>query len=98
MLPKSQAVVVRASEMPENKVVVINGGGSGHYPAFYGYIGDGLMDATVVGNVLTSPSSEDALSVASSVNQGTGILIIGGNYASDKKNFDIARETMINSQ
>lgn len=29
-LPKFQAVVVRASEMPENKVVVINGGGSGH--------------------------------------------------------------------
>lgn len=55
------------------------------------------MDATVAGNVFTSPSSEDALSVASSVNQGTGILIIGGNYASDKKNFDIARETMISA-
>lgn len=87
--------VVRASEMPENKVVVINGGGSGHYPAFYGYIGDGFMDATVVGNVFTSPSSEDVLSVVNSVNQGTGIFIVGGNYAGDKMNFNIARDSLI---
>ena len=86
--------VARATEMPEGKVAVINGGGSGHYPAFCGIIGDGFMDATVVGNVFTSPSTEDVLNVAKSVDQGTGIYIVGGNYAGDKMNFNMARDQL----
>lgn len=87
--------VARATKMPEGKVAVINGGGSGHYPAFCGIIGDGFMDATVVGNVFTSPSTEDVLGVARSVEQGSGILIVGGNYAGDKMNFNMARDRLI---
>ena len=51
--------VARATKMPEGKIAVINGGGSGHYPAFCGIVGDGFMDGTVVGNVFTSPSTEE---------------------------------------
>ena len=87
--------VARATKMPEGKIAVINGGGSGHYPAFCGIIGDGFMDATVVGNVFTSPSTEDVLGVARSVDQGTGIFIVGGNYAGDKMNFNMARDRLI---
>lgn len=87
--------VARATKMPEGKIAVINGGGSGHYPAFCGIIGDGFMDATVVGNVFTSPSTEDVLGVARSVEQGTGVFIVGGNYAGDKMNFNMARDRLI---
>lgn len=87
--------VARATEMPAGKVAVINGGGSGHYPAFCGIVGDGFMDATVVGNVFTSPSTEDVLNVAHSVNNNTGIFIVGGNYAGDKMNFNMARDELI---
>ncbi|WP_130812631.1 dihydroxyacetone kinase family protein [Olsenella sp. Marseille-P4559] len=86
--------VARATRMPADKVAVINGGGSGHYPAFCGIVGDGFMDGTVVGNVFTSPSAEDVLGVAHAVEQGTGLLIVGGNYAGDKMNFDIARDRL----
>ncbi len=86
--------VARATRMPAGKVAVINGGGSGHYPAFCGIVGDGFMDGTVVGNVFTSPSAEDVLGVAHAVEQGTGLLIVGGNYAGDKMNFDIARDRL----
>ena len=86
--------VARATKMPEGKVAVINGGGSGHYPAFCGIVGDGFMDATVVGNVFTSPSTEDVLGVARAVDQGTGIYIVGGNYAGDKMNFNMARDRL----
>lgn len=86
--------VARATEAPEGKVAVINGGGSGHYPAFCGIVGDGLMDATVVGNVFTSPSAEDVLGVARSVDRGTGVLVVGGNYAGDRMNFDMARDRL----
>ena len=87
--------VVRATQVSDNKIIVINGGGSGHYPAFYGIVGDGFMDATVVGNVFTSPSTDDVLNVVNAVNQGTGIFLIGGNYAGDKINFNIARDLLI---
>lgn len=86
--------VARATEMPASKVAVINGGGSGHFPAFCGIVGDGFMDATVVGNVFTSPSTDDVLHVARSVEHGTGVFIVGGNYAGDKMNFNLARDAL----
>ncbi len=87
--------VARATKMPDGKVAVINGGGSGHYPAFCGIVGDGFMDGTVVGNVFTSPSTEDVLGVAHAVDNGAGIFIMGGNYAGDKMNFNMARDRLI---
>ncbi len=87
--------VARATKMPEGKIAVINGGGSGHFPAFCGIIGDGFMDATVVGNVFTSPSTEDVYDVAKAVENGNGIFIVGGNYAGDKMNFNLARDRLI---
>ena len=86
--------VARATKMPEGKIAVINGGGSGHYPAFCGIVGDGFMDATVVGNVFTSPSTEDVLGVARAVEQGAGVYIVGGHYAGDKMNFNMARDRL----
>lgn len=86
--------VVRATEPPAGKVAVINGGGSGHYPAFCGVIGDGFMDGTVVGNVFTSPSTQDVYDVARAVERGNGLFIVGGNYAGDKMNFDLARDRL----
>ena len=87
--------VARATETPAGKVAVINGGGSGHYPAFCGIIGSGFMDATVVGNIFTSPSTDDVYHVAKSVENGSGIFIVGGNYAGDKMNFNLARDRLI---
>lgn len=87
--------VARATETPKGKVAVINGGGSGHYPAFCGIIGSGFMDATVVGNIFTSPSTDDVYHVAKAVENGSGIFIVGGNYAGDKMNFNLARDRLI---
>ena len=86
--------VVRADATDPAKVAVINGGGSGHYPAFCGIIGEGFMDGTVVGNIFTSPSTEDVLSVARAVNGSAGLFIVGGNYAGDKMNFNLARDQL----
>ena len=86
--------VVRSTKLPEGKIVVMNGGGSGHFPAFCGIVGDGFMDATVVGNIFTSPSTDDVYHVAKAIDNGTGIYIIGGNYAGDKMNFNLARDRL----
>jgi dihydroxyacetone kinase len=86
--------VVRSSEPSPGKTCVIVGGGSGHYPAFFGIVGAGFADGAVVGNVFTSPSAEDAYNVAKAAWAGGGVLLITGNYAGDVMNFNIASERL----
>jgi dihydroxyacetone kinase len=86
--------VARATLLPKSKIAVINGGGSGHFPAFCGIIGAGFMDATVVGDVFASPSAENVYDVAKAVENGSGVFILGGNYTGDKMNFDLARDRL----
>jgi D-erythrulose 4-kinase len=82
--------VVRAASTPEGKATVVVGGGSGHYPAFCGVVGRGFADGAVVGNIFTSPSADDAASVARAVDNGGGVLLTTGNYAGDVMNFGLA--------
>ncbi len=82
--------VVRAAETRAGKVAVVVGGGSGHYPAFAGIVGPGFADGAIVGNVFTSPSAEDAHSVAMAANGGGGVVITSGNYAGDVMHFTAA--------
>jgi dihydroxyacetone kinase len=82
--------VVRARETAQGKVAVVIGGGSGHYPAFCGTVGTGFADGAVVGNIFTSPSAEDAASVARAAHGDAGVLLTTGNYAGDVMNFGLA--------
>lgn len=86
--------VVRSTESPSEKVAVVVGGGSGHYPAFYGVVGSGFADGAVVGNIFTSPSIQDAYNVGKAADNGGGILFITGNYAGDVLNFNQAAEKL----
>jgi len=72
------------------RVAVITGGGSGHYPAFCGVVGEGLASGSVIGDVFTSPSGEQAYRVARAVDGGAGVLFTFGNYSGDVMNFGMA--------
>lgn len=87
--------VVRATTVPEGKVSVVVGGGSGHYPAFAGYVGPGMADAAVAGDVFASPSTASIARVCRQANHGGGILLGFGNYAGDVLNFGVAAERLI---
>ncbi len=86
--------VVRAVETPPGKVAVVVGGGSGHYPAFCGVVGAGFADGAVVGNIFTSPSTQDAYSVGKAAAGTGGLLFSTGNYAGDVMNFTLAQERL----
>ncbi|TWS18474.1 dihydroxyacetone kinase family protein [Tsukamurella asaccharolytica] len=86
--------VVRSTETRAGKVAVVVGGGSGHYPAFYGVVGAGFADGAVVGNLFTSPSAHEAESVARSAHGDAGVLLTTGNYAGDVMNFTLAVERL----
>ncbi len=84
------AGAVRATETPRGKVALVIGGGSGHYPAFGGYVGIGLADATVAGDVFASPSTESVARICRQAHRGGGIVLGFGNYAGDVLNFGAA--------
>ena len=86
--------VVRATATPAGKVAVVVGGGSGHYPLFAGYVGTGLADGAVLGDIFASPSARQAISVVHAVSRGGGALLVFGNYAGDILNFGAAAETL----
>lgn len=85
---------VRRYRPTKPKVAVLAGGGSGHYPAFAGLIGAGLADGAVVGNIFTSPSAQQAYSVAKAAESGAGVVFAYGNYAGDVMNFGMATERL----
>ena len=76
------------------KVSVIIGGGSGHYPAFCGTVGAGLADGAVIGDIFTSPSTEQAYRAGKALHGGAGVLFSFGNYAGDVMNFGVAQERL----
>ena len=75
--------VVRSTATPEGKVAVVVGGGSGHYPAFAGFVGPGLADAAVAGDVFASPSTHLVANVCRRASRGGGVLLGFGKYAGD---------------
>jgi len=87
--------LVRAGPPSPGKVAVVIGGGTGHYPAFAGWVGPGMADGAVVGDVFASPSTQQIVSVARAANAGGGIFLSYGNYAGDVLNFDAARDQLI---
>ena len=76
----------------KGKVGLVSGGGSGHKPAFIGYLGEGLLDAVAVGEIFTSPPPNACLEAAKAVDSGEGVLILLGNYAGDVMNFQLAAD------
>lgn len=85
---------VRAAAAMPGKVAVVTGGGSGHFPAFAGYVGVGLADAAVAGDVFASPSTQAVAHVARTAHHGGGVLLCFGNYAGDVLNFSGAAERL----
>ena len=92
-VPDASGVQRRGGPIP-GKVSVIIGGGSGHYPAFAGTVGAGLAAAAVVGDVFTSPSTEQAYRVGRALDGGAGVLFSFGNYAGDVMNFGVAEQRL----
>ncbi|AAW61957.1 dihydroxyacetone kinase family protein [Gluconobacter oxydans] len=86
--------VLRATPGRRGKVAVVLGGGSGHYPAFAGYVGPGFGDAAVAGDIFASPSTQAIKSIARQADLDGGIILGYGNYAGDVLNFGIAADRL----
>ncbi len=84
--------IIRRKELNKNKVTLISGGGSGHEPAHAGFVGKGMLDAAVCGDVFASPSTIQVYNSLVETQSDKGTLLIIKNYSGDCMNFDAAAE------
>jgi dihydroxyacetone kinase-like protein len=91
LLPDT-TVLVRKDAPIQGKVGLVSGGGSGHEPAHAGYVGKGMLDGAVCGEVFTSPTPDQVLEAIKAVDSGKGVLLIIKNYTGDIMNFEMAAE------
>ena len=77
----------------DGKVGIVVGGGSGHEPAFAGYVGRGLADAAALGNIFASPSPAQIVDAGLAADGGAGVLFLYGNYTGDVMNFGMAERS-----
>ena len=84
--------VIHRKNKKAGKVGLVSGGGSGHEPAHAGYVGEGMLDAAVAGNVFASPSPDRVLEGINAANAGAGVLLIIKNYSGDIMNFEMAAD------
>ena len=90
--PANPRVVQRVQSPEHGKVGVVTGGGSGHEPAFIGYVGDGLVDAVAVGEIFSSPTAKSFHDAMRAANGGAGVACLYGNYAGDNINVKMAMQ------
>jgi dihydroxyacetone kinase-like protein len=87
-----QQIIVRADAPRAGKVGVVSGGGSGHEPLHGGFVGLGMLDAAVPGEVFTSPVPDQILAATQAVDGGAGVVHVVKNYTGDVMNFQMAAE------
>lgn len=74
----------------KGKVGIVTGGGSGHKPAFIGYIGRNMVDAVAVGEIFSSPPAKMFYDAFKAADSGSGVACLYGNYAGDNMNVKMA--------
>ncbi len=74
----------------KGRVGVVTGGGSGHKPAFIGYVGKNMVDAVAVGEIFSSPSAQAFYDAFLAADGGKGVACLYGNYAGDNMNVKMA--------
>ncbi|KKO52844.1 dihydroxyacetone kinase subunit DhaK [Paenibacillus sp. DMB20] len=79
--------IIKKKHINENKVSLISGGGSGHEPAHAGYVGKGMLDAAVCGDIFASPSQIQVYQALKATASRKGTLMIIKNYSGDMMNF-----------
>lgn len=80
------------NDIPEGKVALLIGGGSGHEPIYHGLVGRNLADGAACGDIFAAPPPNIVLEATEAVNRGKGVLYLYGNYAGDVLNFDLGAE------
>ena len=76
-------IVCRAQPKPANKVRIVTLGGSGHEPALSGYVGYGMLDYSVVGDIFAAPGAPRIFEALRMADCEAGVLLVVLNHEGD---------------
>ncbi len=79
----AENIVVRANPKSEDKVAIVTLGGSGHEPALSGFVGDGMLDCSVVGDIFAAPGAQRVFQALQLMKREAGILLVVLNHSGD---------------
>lgn len=94
---ESEKLVVRANKKDAGKVALVTLGGAGHEPALSGFVGEGMLDISVVGDIFAAPGPPKVLEALKMANRDAGVLFVVLNHAGDVLSANTAME-MANSE
>ncbi|MDD4516731.1 dihydroxyacetone kinase subunit DhaK [Massilibacteroides sp.] len=83
-------IVVRANPKPADKVAIVTLGGSGHEPALSGFVGDGMLDCSVVGDIFAAPGAQRLFQALQLMKREAGILLVVLNHSGDVMSANMA--------
>jgi phosphoenolpyruvate---glycerone phosphotransferase subunit DhaK len=89
---QSEKIVCRARPKRANKVAIVTLGGAGHEPALSGFVGPGMLDYSVVGDIFAAPGPPKVLEALRLANRPAGILLVVLNHAGDVMSANMAME------
>ena len=88
----AENIVVRTRPKAEDKVAIIAFGGSGHEPAVSGFVGEGMLDASVVGDIFAAPGAQRLFQALQMFKRDTGILLLVLNHSGDVMSGNMAKQ------
>ena len=83
-------IVVRANPKSEDKVAIVTLGGSGHEPALSGFVGEGMLDCSVVGDIFAAPGAQRLFQALQLMKREAGILLVVLNHSGDVMSANMA--------
>ena len=88
-------IVVRANPKSEDKVAIVTLGGSGHEPALSGFVGEGMLDCSVVGDIFAAPGAQRLFQALQLMKREAGILLVVLNHSGDVMSANMAERVGI---
>lgn len=87
---KSEKLVCRAKPKDSSKVAIVTLGGAGHEPALSGFVGEGMLDISVVGDIFAAPGAPKVFDALKMMNRPAGVLFVVLNHAGDIMSSNLA--------
>jgi dihydroxyacetone kinase-like protein len=89
---ENEKIIVRVDAKSDDKVAIVSMGGTGHEPAISGFVGEGMLDASVAGDIFAAPGAPKVLEALKMFQRDAGILLVVLNHAGDVMSANMAMQ------
>lgn len=82
-LTEGTRLIVNKKLKDADRVTIVTLGGTGHEPAISGFVGEGMVDISVPGDIFAAPGPQQCFEAIKMADKGKGVLFVVLNHAGD---------------